>query len=319
MIKPPIVLTGSIAIDRLMSFRGRYTDYIHPERFDALSVSIFLDQLTDTYGGVAANIAYSMALLGETPYLLGSIGKDALVYMESLAHLGVNITHLHESSLPTATFNVITDRDQKQIGGFYPGAMFDSASLSLAPWKDQAPLVVISPHDPKGMERQAKECLQWRLPYCYDIGQQVSNLPGEQMRRGILGAQLLIVNDYELTVLSDKSRLSIERIKRQVPIVITTLGQHGSRIEGRAVPEAITVGTAAPKQVVDPTGAGDAYRAGFFFGYLRRWPLRASAQLGAVCATYAIEAIGTQNHRFSLSTVAKRYKVSFNELMPAIE
>jgi adenosine kinase len=312
----PIVISGSIAIDRIMNFKGRYQDHIRPEKIDTISISIFLENLKDTHGGVGANIAYSLALLGETPALLGSVGPDGLLYMEKLAHHGVDISHVFESKLATATFNVITDSEQNQIGGFYPGAMFDSDSLSFNAWKATSPIVVVSPHDPKAMRRQVKECKDWSLRLCYDIGQQVSNLPGEEMAEGIEAAEVLILNDYELSVLSNKSGISIEDIKAQVPIVITTLGKDGCVIEGSKLPEPVQVGVCKPKQVADPTGAGDAFRAGFLYGHARNWPLKTSAQMGAVCGTYAIESIGTQAHEFSFEDVRKRYEQSFNESLP---
>lgn len=299
-----------------MNFGGRYSDHIQAEKLDSLSISIFLTELKDAYGGVGANIAYSMALLGDEPILLGSVGKDALLYMEKLAHDGVNIKHVFESDLPTASFNVITDSDQNQVGGFYPGAMFDSDALTFAPWKKDNPIVVVAPHDPKAMKRQVKECKDFGLRLCYDIGQQVSNLPADEMAEGVKAAEILILNDYELTVLSKKTGLSTEEIKNTVPIVVTTLGKKGSIIEGKKVPKTITVGVAKPTKVADPTGAGDAYRAGFLYGYARDWPLKACAQLGAVCGTYAIEIMGTQSHVFTPKEIIKRYKDTFKEDLP---
>jgi adenosine kinase len=296
-----------------MNFSGRYADHIRTEKINSLSISIFLENLVDTHGGVGANIAYSLALLGETPVLVGAVGKDALLYMEKLAHHGVDITHVFESNLPTASFNVITDSDQNQVGGFYPGAMFDSDALSFAPWEDDNAIVVVSPHDPKAMKRQVEEAKTHGLRLMYDIGQQVSNLPGDEMAAGVDAAHILILNDYEMTVLSEKTGKSIEEIKRQVPIVITTLGKDGSVIEGKDVPEAIKIGVATPKQVADPTGAGDAFRAGFLYGLARDWPLAQAAQLGAVCGTYAIEASGTQSHFFTAKEIAKRYEDAFNQ------
>lgn len=315
----PIIVSGSIAIDRIMNFSGRYQDHIHPEKLDSLSISIFLNELVDAHGGVGANIAYSLALLGEKPLLVGAVGPDGLLYMEKLAHHGVDITHVYESKLPTATFNVITDSEQNQVGGFYPGAMFDSETLSFEKWKADNALVVVSPHDPKAMRRQVKECKDWSLKLCYDIGQQVSNLPGEEMLEGVQAAEILILNDYEITVLAEKTGLSLAEIKQTVPIVITTLGKEGSIIEGKDVSEPISVGVVAPKQVADPTGAGDAFRSGFLYGFARGWPLKTCAQLGAVCATYAIESMGTQTHSFNLEEAAKRYKDSFNEDLPIEE
>lgn len=317
MNNTPIVISGSIAIDRIMSFNGTYRDHIQPDKLDALSLSIFLDTQQDAYGGVGANIAYSLALLGNEPFLVGSTGPDALTYMEKLAHAGVNITHVFESKLPTAAFNVITDADQNQVGGFYPGAMFDSDSLTLKPWKDASPIVVVSPHDPKAMQRQVQECQQWGLRLCYDIGQQVSNLSGEDMTQGVQAAEILILNEYELGVLSQKTGLSPEKIKQTVPIVITTLGKNGSIIEGSKIDKPIKVGVAKPNKVADPTGAGDAFRSGFLYGLVHNWPLAVSAQLGAVTASFAIEVVGTQNHSFTLDMVKARYIEAFGSELPA--
>jgi adenosine kinase len=314
---PPIIVSGSIAIDRIMNFSGSYRDHINPEKLDTISISIFLDKLQDAHGGVGANISYSLALLGDEPILLGSVGADGLMYMEKLAHHGVNIAHVYESKLPTAAFNVITDSDQNQVGGFYPGAMFDSDSLSFSEWKDDSPIVVVSPHDPKAMRRQVQECKDWGLRLCYDIGQQVSNLPGEEMTEGINTAEILILNDYEMTALSKKTGISIEDIKARIPIVVTTLGKEGSVIEGKNVPTPIRVGVCKPSQVADPTGAGDAFRSGFLYGFSRGWPLKACAQLGAVCGTYAVETMGTQGHSFTLQDVKKRYEQTFNEELPS--
>ncbi len=313
----PIVVSGSIAIDRIMNFSGRYRDHIRPEKLDSLSISIFLENLKDAYGGVGANITYTLALLGDQPYLLGSVGPDGLLYMEHLARLGVNIQHIHESELPTASFNVITDADQNQVGGFYPGAMFDSEGLTFTPWKDSRAVVVVSPHDPVAMARQVAECKEWGLTLMYDVGQQVSNLDGASMKEGVHAADILILNDYEITVLSEKTGMSVDEIKQLVPIVITTLGGNGSVIEGKAVPEPVKVGVVRPKAIVDPTGAGDAFRAGFLYGYARGWPLRESAQLGAVCATYAIEVMGTQAHHFTAAEAHERYVQAFKQPVPS--
>lgn len=313
----PVIISGSIAIDRIMNFRGSYREHIQPEKLDTLSISIFLQELKDSYGGVGANIAYSLAMLGDEPILVGSVGPDAIAYMERLAVTGVNIKHVYQSELPTASFNVITDSDQNQIGGFYPGAMFDSDALTFSSWKGQDVIVVVAPHDPKAMKRQVEECKKWGLRLCYDVGQQVSNLPGDEMKVGVEAAEILIVNDYEMTVLSKKTGLAIDAIKRQVPIVITTLGKRGSIIEGARVPKQTRVGIVPPARVADPTGAGDAFRSGFLYGYARNWPLQACAQLGATCGTFAIETMGTQGHTFTPGQVAARYKDAFNEPIPS--
>lgn len=300
-----------------MSFSGKYSDVIQPEKLDKLSVSIFLNELIDADGGVAANITYSLALLGEKSVLLGAVGPDGTVYLERLARLGVDITAVHESALPTATFNVITDAAENQLGGFYPGAMSDSASLSFEAWKNQNPICVVSPHDPAGMRRQVQECADWDLRLCYDVGQQVTNLGADDLRAGVEAAEVLILNEYELGVLVAKTGLSEAEIKSRVPVVITTHGKHGSTAEGAQIPEPVRAGIVQPSKVKDPTGAGDAYRAGFLFGWQRDYKWLDCMQLGATCATFAIEGKGPQGHVFTLAEVAARYEASFGKPLPA--
>jgi adenosine kinase len=314
----PIVISGSIAIDRIMGFDGRYRQYIRPDKLDSLSISIFLTSLQDSYGGVGANIAYSLALLGEQPVLLGSAGPDARAYIQKLAKHGVETYHVYESRLPTATFNVITDADQNQVGGFYPGAMFDSDTLSFEPWKNAAPIVVVSPHDPKAMRRQVEEVGKWKLRLCYDVGQQVSNLEAADLAAGVDAAEILILNEYELAALAAKLGRSLERLKSQVPVLVTTLGKDGSMIEGATVDKPIRIPIAKPRQVTDPTGAGDAYRSGLLFGLARGWDLANSARLGATVASFAIEHHGTQGHTFTPVEAAERYQSNFDQELPPL-
>ncbi|HEX7259889.1 MAG TPA: carbohydrate kinase family protein [Candidatus Saccharimonadia bacterium] len=317
MEKPtPIIVSGSIAIDRIMSFTGRYREIIRPEKLESLSVSVLLDSLNDSDGGVGANIAYTLALLGDSPILLGSAGKDATAYLEKLAHAGVTITAVHTSDLHTATYTVFTDSEENQVAGFYPGAMSDSESLSIEPWKDQSPLMLVSPHDPAAMARQVRECQKWNIRLCYDVGQQVTSLPAADMKEGIKAASIVIVNEYEMGMLAARLETDADTIKKSVPVVITTFGKGGSVIEGSAVPEPLNIEIVKATQVVDPTGAGDCYRAGFLYGYSRGWDLRICGQLGATCATYAIEQTGTQNHSFSFKEVAERYQKNFTQALP---
>ncbi len=296
-----------------MSFNGSYSDHLHAEKLHKISISTFLDELHDARGGVGANIAYSLGLLGATPVLLSSIGPNGGDYMQDLASIGVDTSHVFVSKLPTASFNVITDVNQNQIGGFYPGAMFDSASLTFEPWKDSGVIFTVSPSHPIAMDRLVGEAKKWNLRLFYDAGQQVTNVDGPDMARGIDAAEVLILNEYEISLMSKKTSISIEAMKAKVPIVVTTFGKDGSIIEGASVPEAIKVGVAPVSHVADPTGAGDAYRAGFLYGYARNWPLKTCAQLAAVCGSYAVEQIGTQTHRFTPAEVTERYKAAFNE------
>jgi adenosine kinase len=194
--------------------------------------------------------------------------------------------------------------------------MFDSDSLSLEPWRGQNALVVISPHDPKAMRKQIEEAREMNLSVCYDIGQQVSNAPAEDIRAGVEAAEMLVLNDYEFAVLCKRTGLEAHEITAQVPVVITTHGPGGSRIEGRDIEKPIEIGVVSASEVVDPTGAGDAYRAGLCYGYAHGWSLREAAQLGATCASFAIETLGTQTHTFDRESLAERYEKTFGAPPP---
>ncbi len=311
MAKPHIIICGSIAIDRIMNFSGRYRDLIRPEKLHVLSLSVLLDKLEDSRGGIGANIASNLARLGERPILLGSVGNDAIAYIDDLTALGIDTSYVHFSHLPTASFNVITDAEDSQVGGFYQGAMSDAESLSFQPWQDKDAIAMISAHNPAGMNRQVTECQNFGLRLVYDPGQQVSD-PATDLGAGVVAAEVLFVNDYERGVLCERLSLRPEELATKLPIMITTLGKEGSIIEGSQLAEPLKIGIAAPTSVVDPTGAGDAYRAGFLYGYLRQWDLRQCGQLGAVMASFIIEEHGTQRE-LSPSQVAQRYHDTFNE------
>lgn len=311
MSKPQLIVCGSIAIDRIMNFSGRYRDLIQPDKLHALSISMLLDKLEDSPGGIGANITANLARLGEQPVLLGSAGADAKDYIEELNSLGVNTSHVHFSDLPTASFNVITDSEDSQVGGFYQGAMSDSESLSFKPWQGKNALVMISAHNPQAMNRQVAECRDYHLRLVFDPGQQVSD-PATDLQAGVEAAEVLLVNDYELSVLCTKIGISADDLRAKLPLMVTTLGKEGSIIEGRNVTSPHHINIAKPKKVVDPTGAGDAYRAGFLYGYLRQWDLRVCGQLGSVVASFIVEHHGTQ-HTFSKQEVIERYTANFNE------
>lgn len=315
MAKPTLILAGSIAIDRIMNFKGKYKDLIQPDKVHVLSIGVLVDRLQHSQGGVGANIAYNLALLGEQPILLGAVGPEAGEYVKKLEKLGIDVSHIHSSNLPTATFSTLTDSDDNQVGGFYPGAMSDSAKLSFLPWKGQDVLAVISAHDPAAMRRQVAECQANHIRYCYDVGQQVATLSADDLAAGLKGAELVFTNDYELGLISKKLGKSEETLLQSVPIWVTTLGEHGCRITGKKILKTLEVSAVPDVKLVDPTGAGDAFRAGFLFGYIRQLPLEKCAKLGAVVARFAIEAHGTQEHTFTLTDCQALFQKTYHETL----
>lgn len=311
-----LILTGSISIDRIMNFAGHYKDLIQPDKLHVLSLSILVDKLTNSRGGVAANIAYNLALIGESPILLGSIGSDAKDYLDSLTSLGINTAQTHVSDLPTATYTVLTDSDDNQVGGFYPGAMSDIASLSLKPWYKTSSLVIISANDPIGMDQLVKECIANKLDYAYDLGQQVTNITVEQMKLGVQHASILFVNDYELGTVIGRTGYSEDELSKMIPLIVTTLGSKGTRISGSSIKKPIAIEAVKDVIVVDPTGAGDSYRAGFLYGYLRNWELNTCAELGSAIATYTISLHGTQTHTFTLAGITEKHYSAYGTHLP---
>lgn len=291
-----------------MNFGGSYKNLIQPDKLHVLSISILIDGLTNTRGGTAANITYNLALLGEHPILLCSIGEDNRSYLASLKKLGINTDYAHVSNLPTATFTVLTDQDNNQIGGFYPGAMSDISQLTLKPWyKSKDTLVVISATDPRGMDQLVSECQRSGLPYVYDVGQQVTNITLEELKHGLTGADILFANDYELGVIKSRTGINETELNNMIPQIVTTLGEAGTRITGKTLKQPLIIPSVKDVKVVDPTGAGDAYRAGFLYGYMRNWDLVDCARLGSVVATYTIELAGTQTHTFTLADLQQKY------------
>jgi adenosine kinase len=301
-----LILTGSISIDRIMNFGGRYKDLIQPDKLHVLSLSILIDKLTNSRGGVAANIAYNLALMGESPIMLGSIGQDAKDYLSDLTKQGINTSSVHVSDLPTATFTVLTDLDDNQVGGFYPGAMSDIKSLTLKPWYHTNSLVIISAGDPLGMDNLVKECQKHNLDYIYDVGQQVTNITTEQLKKGLSAAKILIVNDYELGTILGRTGYSESQLNELIPLIITTLGAKGTRLNGSEFKQPVEVPAVQNVEIIDPTGAGDSYRAGFLYGYLRNWDLADCVRLASVVATYTLSKHGTQTHTFTLDELKEK-------------
>lgn len=312
-----IVVTGSVAFDYLMTFPGRFVEHLIPDRMSRLSVSFLVDEMRRVPGGCAPNIAYGLALLGEKPALFATAGKDAAEYRDRLGREGIDVSGLAlQEDLFTASFFVSTDADQNQLASFYTGAMARARELSLKalPFPGPVALVIISPNDPVAMARYAEECRGLKLPFLYDPSQQVARLTGDDLLMGLSGAWALVLNDYEFGILTEKTGLSSEEIEARVPVSIITHGSEGSTISvsaeaGRArheIPPA-----RLEKEALDPTGVGDAYRAGVIRGVRAGLPWPVAGRIGSTAAILCLEAQGPQPARYSALEFHQRYERSF--------
>jgi adenosine kinase len=308
-----IVLTGSVAFDYLMTFPGYFRDHILPDRLDTISLSFLVDTMVRQRGGVAPNIAYALALLGERPHLMATVGEDFGEYRLWLESVGIDTsaTRIIKSEF-TASFFVNTDLSNNQIASFYIGAMAHATELSFHNWQGEKPdLVVISPNAPEAMKRYAVECQELSIPYIYDPSQQILRLEGEDLRGGIQGAVALFVNAYEFGLIQNKTGWSIEDVLKQVKFLVITLGEKGSTIYTKTAQ--YQVPTVTPHQITDPTGGGDAFRGGFLAGYSRGLDLPTCGQMGALAATYCLEQKGTQNYTYTSEQFVARFRENFDD------
>lgn len=305
------VITGSVAYDYLMRYPGRFRDHILPDNLDSISLSFLADSMRREQGGVAANIAYTMRLLGESPVILATVGTDFGDYRRWLEAQGLRTDQIIEiADELTATFFVSTDLDHNQIANFYTGAMGHARHYSL---RDRglttASLVLISPNDPVAMLNYAQECKRLGIPFAYDPSQQIARLSGEDLSASIPGAAYLLCNEYELAMVQNKTGWTLAEIRSCVETLVLTLGKRGSVIYHGD--EELTVPAATPVRIDDPTGAGDAYRGGFFAAHMAGLPPAVCGKVGSLCSVYALEHVGTTAHRFTVDEFIQRYTANF--------
>lgn len=310
-----ILVTGSLAFDYIMDFPQTFEENILPEKLKTLSVSFLAQNFSKNFGGVAGNISYNLGLLNQQPIVLASGGKnDFEAYDKHLKKTKANTEYINRINNEfTANMFMITDKNNCQIAGFYPGAMEKDSELKIKSVKQNQEInfVVIAPTMPKAMDNFVSQAKKLSIPYLYDPAQQIPRISPKELKNGINGAEILIGNDYELALIMKKTGFTKNEILKKVKILITTLGEKGSLIETKK--EKIKVGIVKPEKIVDPTGAGDAYIAGFLAGYINSQPLKACGQMGATCASFAIEQYGTQSHNFTTSEFQERYKKAFGE------
>jgi adenosine kinase len=308
-----IIVTGSVAFDYLMSFPGHFREHILPDQIHQVSLSFLVDSMRKQRGGCAPNIAYTLALLGERPTVMATVGQDFREYRAWLEDAGVDTSAIVE--VPdefTSSFFVNTDLDNNQIASFYIGAMGRADRLSFHDLAYQAiEITIISPNAPAAMVKYPRECQELGIPYIYDPSQQIIRLSGEELLEGSRGAKMLVVNEYELGMIKNKTGLGDEELLSLPEITIVTRGEEGSTIyaDGQAIP----IPAVPPDPLAEPTGAGDAYRAGIIKGMMRHYPWPTTGRIAALAATYVLERYGTQDHCYSLEEFAARYRRVFGD------
>lgn len=307
-----ILITGSVAYDYLMTFPGLFKEQILPERLEKISLSFLVDSMSRQQGGVAPNIAYTMALLGNRPRVMATVGEDFGEYRQFLEGAGVDTVLMEViPGLYTASFFATTDRSNAQLASFYPGAMEVASRQSLTHVRPRPDLVIVSPNAPDAMTKFAAECREVKIPYLYDPSQQILRLEGPELARDMEGAHFLFVNDYEFGLITQKTGWDLVHILQHVHVVVVTRGKDGAdlytddkKVFLPAVPE---------RQIVDPTGVGDAFRGGFLVGFARGWDWTFCGQVGSLAAVYCLEQKGTQNHSYTRMEFVKRFREHFDD------
>ncbi len=310
-----VVATGSVAFDYILTFNGRFGDHILPDKKHILNLSFLVESFQKRRGGVAGNYAYNLALLGYPCAVLATIGPDGVDYRDWLEARGIDVRGLR--ILPdeyTATGFTTTDLDHNQVTGYYGGAMVRAGLIGLAETVPDPEAVIIGPNAPDAMARLVGECRERGVRWVYDPAHQLPHSSCETLENGARGAWILIGNDYELQLIMDRTGRDMAGLLELSELVVTTLGRAGSRIDTRAGCHEIPAAPA--RREVDPTGAGDAYRAGLVAGLLRRLEIATAGRVASLAAAYAVEQTGTVEHTYARNEFADRYAESFGEPLP---
>jgi adenosine kinase len=311
-----IAVTGSIATDHLMTFPGRFADQFVADQLHTVSLSFLVDGLDVRRGGVGANICFGMGQLGVRPILVGAAGNDFGEYRAWLERHGVDTASVRISEvLHTARFICTTDADHNQIGSFYTGAMSEARLIELQHVADRVgglDLVSIGADDPEAMIRHTEECRTRGIPFAADFSQQIARMNGDDIRSLVDGAAYLFNNEYEKGLIETKTGWSADEILDRVGARVTTLGAQGVRVECKGEPP-IEVGCAQEEAKADPTGVGDAFRAGFLSGLAWGVPLERAAQVGCMLATLVIETVGTQEYELRRAHFLERFTKAYGE------
>lgn len=307
-----ILLSGSVAYDYLMTFPGHFREQILPELLTSISLSFLVDSMTRQRGGVAPNIAYTMALLGERPRVMATVGEDFEEYRAWLEAKGVDTALMQVvPGVFTASFFATTDHSSAQIASFYPGAMGHASSQSVKALGRRPDLVIVSPNAPEAMMKFSAECRELGIDYLYDPSQQVLRLEGHELARDMEGATFLFCNDYEFGLISKKTGWSLDQALEHVKVLVITRGKDGADLysDGRSV----HIPTVPEDEIVDPTGVGDAFRGGFLTGYSRGFDWKLCGEIGSLAAVYCLEQRGPQGHSYTRQQFIDRFRHHFDD------
>jgi len=314
---PAVVISASIAFDHVMTFNGSFKDHLLLDKAHVLSVSFLLESLKQQRGGVGGNIAYSLALLGVPSRLVGAVGQDFPPYETALRELGVDlsgIVHIPDDFTSNAYMNA--DLDDNQIAAFYPGAGGRSGAIDIRPLAEGARYGLVGATAPDAMVLHAEQIVEAGAGLVFDPAQQIVILTGEQLRRGIDIAEIVVGNDYEFGMMERKTGLTVDAIADRVPVTVITFGGEGSEIRIHGDRFQIPIASAEP--MVGPTGGGDAYRAGLLAGLLLDKAPQVTGRIAALAATYAVEHQGTQEHSYSPEGFVNRFDRAFPDFAGAV-
>jgi adenosine kinase len=310
----PALICGSFAYDNIMVFQGHFRDHILPDKIHILNVSFLVPDMRREFGGCAGNIAFNLNMLGGEAVPMGTVGTDFLPYQHWLEERGIPTQHVTEvPGTLTAQAFITTDLDDNQITAFHPGAM-SFAQLNKIASAPEATLGIISPDGRDGMIEHAHQFAEAGIPFIFDPGQGMPMFDGEDLKRFIGQATWVAVNDYEWQLMQERTGFTPQDVAKQVKALIVTRGAEGSRVH--VGDKTIEIPTARPNEIKDPTGCGDAYRAGLLYGLMREWDWEVTGRVAALMGAIKIETAGTQNHSFTLDEFKARYKENFGTSMP---
>lgn len=307
-----LIITGTLAYDYIMDYPQKFSDHILPDKLHKINLSFIVNTFEKRRGGTAGNASYTLGLL-KTPHILFSVaGKDFLEYKKAFVKLGIDMSCvLMDKTSYTSTGFAMTDKTDNQIWGYFYGASEKIADLKLKTVAVKKDLVLIGPSGAKASMNFVNQCVELNIPYLFDPGFILTQVSDNDLRYGIKNAQYIIGNDYEMDVI--KKRTQFTEVFYKTKITITTLGEKGALIQEKG--QTMKIKAATPQKVIDPTGAGDAWRAGFLSGLGKGFDLKTCGQMGSVAASFAVECYGTQEHKFTLKEFENRYRQTFHTLL----